>query len=150
MNEKAVMKKPSLCALLAFALTLAQVGIAGAQASSSAKTQSGSTPDSTTEKVKVKVSKIGLSKDVTVAFRGGEERYGSIKSIEDDRFLIYEVDMKQLLEIRYSEVKKVQSGYGDSRDLYGRRIPPRKHLIGLAILAGVLLVPLIMVATAKD
>ena len=139
------MKRSVCCALLAFIVTLTQTGITRAQAPSSGATQTRTTPDRLTEKIKAKVQKSGLGKDLTIALRGGGERYGPIKSIDDDKFLIYEVDMKQLLEISYADVKKIESGYGHSRDLYGRRISPHKRLIAIGVLVGLAVVILLSI-----
>jgi hypothetical protein len=82
---------------------------------------------------------------VTITLRGKDEHCGAIKNIEADKFLIYEVDLKQLLEISYADVKKVESGYGHSRDLYGRRIPPHKRLIGIGVLVGLAVIIILSV-----
>ena len=144
------MKRSVCCAVLAFSLTLMQTSISRAQVPSSRATQGSATADPLTEKIKVRVQKLGTGKDVTITLRGRDEHCGTIKSIENDKFVLYEVDMKQLLEISYADVKKVESGYGHSRDRLGRRIPPHKALIGIAIVVGAILVPVILVTTAKN
>ena len=89
-----------------------------------------------------------MGKEVTVSLSNGDHYHGSIQSVEDDNFKMYEVDLKRLVEFKYTEVKKVESGYGHSRDLYGRRIPPRKHRIGLAIGLAAIIVPILIVLPA--
>jgi len=143
------MKRPVCCVVLAFIMTLMQTGIARAQAPASGVTQAGTIADALSEKIKARVQKIGRN-DVTVTLLNRDEHCGAIKSIENDKFVLYEVDMKQLLEISYADVKKVESGYGHSRDRLGRRIPPHQALIGIAIVVGAILVPVILVTTAKN
>ena len=89
-----------------------------------------------------------MGKEVTVSLSNGDNYHGSIQSVEDDNFKMYEVDLKQLVEFKYTEIKKVESGYGHSRDLYGRRIPPRKHSIGLAIGLAAIIVPILILLPA--
>jgi hypothetical protein len=149
MADKTRVNKPISCLLIALALVAAPPLSARGQTLPSA--QSNTTADSQTEKIKAKVAKIGIGKDVTVTLSGGDNCHGSIKSVAADSFVIYEVDLKQPLEFKYAEVKKVQSGYGHSRDLYGRRIPPRKQRIGLLVGLAAVLVPVILVlAGSKD
>jgi hypothetical protein len=149
MADKTRMTKPISCLLIALALVAAQLLSARGQALPSAGAQSNTTADSQMEKVKAKVAKIGLGKEVTVTLSGGDEYHGAIKSVAADSFVIYEVDLKQPLEFKYAEVKTVQSGYGHSRDLYGRRIPPRKQRIGLIVGLAAILVPVILVVAGS-
>lgn len=136
--------------LIAFAVTAAQPLSVLGQAQVPL-TQGNVAADSRTEKIKAKVAKIGPGQDVTVTLSNGDKYYGSIQGLEADNFKMYEVDLKQLVEFKYAEVKKMESGYGHSRDIYGRRIPPRKHRIGLAIGLAAILVPiLIILPSLKD
>lgn len=139
------MERSLCCALLAVIVTLTQTGYTTAQAPSSGATQTPNTPDALTEKIKARVQKLGSGKDLTVTLRNRDEHCGTIKNIEDDKFLIYEVDMKQLLEINYADVKKLESGYGHSRDRLGRRIPPHKHLIGIGVIVGLAVIILLSI-----
>jgi len=146
MVNRAQTTKP--LSFLLIALVFAQPLSARTQAPVSAGSQGNTATDSRTEKIKAKVTKIGMGKDVTVSLSNGDIFHGSIQSVEDDNFKMYEVDLKQLVEFKYTEVKKVESGYGHSRDLYGRRIPPRKHKIGLAIGLAAIIVPILIVLPA--
>ena len=100
------------------------------------------------EKIKAKVVKIGMRRDVTVRMTNGDEYHGTLQAIEDASFKIYEVDLRNMIEFNYSEVGKVQSGYGHSRDVYGARIPPRRHKIGLALGLAAIALPLIIVTAS--
>jgi hypothetical protein len=63
---------------------------------------------------------------------------------------IYEVDLKAKIEIKYEQIKKASKGYGSTRAWNGKRIPPKKRLIGLIIGIGVLILPVILIANGKD
>jgi hypothetical protein len=140
-----------LFVLVAIALGTAQPLRAPAQGRVPAGTQGNTATDSRTDKIKVKVAKIGPGHEATITLNNGDSFHGSIQNVEDDNFKVYEVDLKQLVEFKYTEVKKMESGYGHSRDIYGRRIPPRKHKIGLAIGLAAILVPILIILPAlKD
>src|SRR5438105_3937856 len=103
--------RPLSCLLIALALAFAQPSRARALAHFCAGTQVNTATDSRTEKIKAKVTKIGIGKEVTVSLSNGDHYHGSIQSVEDDNFKVYEVDLKQLVEFKYNEIKKVESGY---------------------------------------
>lgn len=103
-----------------------------------------------TKKVKEQIREIGPGKDVTIVRRDGQHFYGAIERIEDDLVAIYDVDLKAKVEIYFEQIKKVSKGYGHARAWNGKRIPPKKRRIGLIIGLAVLVLPLILVARAKD
>jgi hypothetical protein len=74
--------------------------------------------------VKDEVQKIGMGEDVTVILVSGLEYYGAISKIELDSFEIAEVDLRQLVTIAYSEVQKVEKGYGYMNSSTGKRHKP--------------------------
>jgi hypothetical protein len=102
------------------------------------------------QKMKEEVVKIGQGNDITIVRRDGQEFYGTISKIEDDFVSISEVDLKAKIEIDYQQIKKVSKGYGHKKAWNGKRIPPRKYAIGLIIGAAAILIPIILVASAKD
>ena len=53
------------------------------------------------------------------------------------------------MKLRYKEVKKVRSGYGNGRAINGKRIHPRKRLWVMAAVVGGLLT-LVFVEVASD
>src|SRR5262245_13939066 len=103
-----------------------------------------------TKKAKEQISKIGPGNDVTIVRRDGQEFYGRIEKIEDDLVAIYDVDLKAKVEIRFEQIKQVSKGYGHTRAWNGKRIPPKKRRIGLMVGLAALVVPIILVAAAKD
>jgi predicted RNA-binding protein len=147
------MKRTLLVITLLFSLVLVQSGPAVAfQLGSGPIQQESSTLSPEGEKVRKQVEKVGLGKTATVIMSDEREFYGSIKSIEADEFLFYEVDSKQLMTIRYDEVKKVRKGYGDRNYVTGKRVRPSKALIGAIAGAAAILVPvtIILVALSRE
>ena len=66
-----------------------------------------------------------------------------------DDFSVDQVDQRREVALRYSDVKKVRSGYGTGRAINGRRIHLRKRLwVMVAVVGGLL--TLVFVAVASD
>jgi len=94
--------------------------------------------------VKDQVQKIGMGEDVTVILFSGVEYYGAISKIEPDSFEVAEVDLRQMVAISYTDVMKVEKGYGPMNSSTGRRekppnfIPSKSHsvLIWLLVTTG--------------
>src|SRR5256885_981784 len=137
-----------LFVLLVFALAAAPRSSALGQVRQPEGSQGNVATDSQPAKIKAKVAKIGPGHEATITLSNGDSYHGSIQNVENNSFKVYEVDLKQLVEFKYTEVKKMESGYGHSRDIYGRRIPPRKHSIGLAIGLAAIIVPILIVLPA--
>jgi len=76
------------------------------------------------QSVKDQVQKIGKAEDVTVILFSGVEYYGAISKIEADSFEIAEVDLKQMVTIAYTDVLKVEKGYGQMNSSTGKREKP--------------------------
>src|SRR5262249_55026160 len=74
--------------------------------------------------VKDQVQKIGAGEDVTVILVSGIEYYGAISKIEPDSFEIAEVDLKKMVTIAYSDVIKVETGYGPMNSSTAKREKP--------------------------
>ncbi|HEY1241236.1 MAG TPA: hypothetical protein VGF16_11810 [Bryobacteraceae bacterium] len=99
--------------------------------------------------IRQQVAKIGVLGNLTVSTPGGMEYYGNLRSIGSDDFTINEVDLGHPVTLRYEEVSKVRSGYGTSRNIYGKRIHPHtKLIVGLLVVGGLL--ALVFVAVASD
>src|SRR5262245_34549275 len=106
--------------------------------------------DTRIEKVKAKVNKIEVRENITVFHIDGKKYHGFVLRISDSDFEITEVDRKTNYTFQYSEVKKVDEGYGEKGPL-GNRVGRRGHTIGLiAGLTVALALPFILVATSKD
>src|SRR5215468_2304062 len=76
------------------------------------------------QSVKDQVQKIGKAEDVTVILFSGVEYYGAISKIEADSFEIAEVDLRQMVTIAYTDVMKVEEGYGPMNSSTGKREKP--------------------------
>jgi hypothetical protein len=85
---------------------------------------------------------------VTVDLLAGAARAGRIHSIEPDSFSIRDVDLKQVVTIRYDEVGRIVKGIG-RHGFGGRRVNPRTNRIaGLAILGGLIVILIVAVVEA--
>jgi hypothetical protein len=86
--------------------------------------------DTRIEKVKAKVNKIGVRENITVFHIDGKKYHGFVLRISDTDFEITEVDRKNNYTFQYSDVKKIDEGYGEKGPL-GNRVGRRGHLFGL-------------------
>ena len=105
------------------------------------------------EKLKRVVDKVGVGRRLTVFLKNGEDLHGTVSRVGAEDFDVAEVDLKQLITVRYEFVEKVREGYGGINLLTGRRRSLRKGT-NIGIFAGVMFVaiglPLILVGTMKD
>ena len=105
--------------------------------------------DTRIEKVKAKVNKVGVREDITVFHIDGKKYHGFVLRISDSDFEITEVDRKTNYTFQYSEVKKVDEGYGEKGPL-GNRVGRRGRLIGLIVgLTVSLVLPIVLVANSE-
>ena len=106
--------------------------------------------DEKAREIKNQIIKIGEKNDITIIGKNKREFYGSVLEIKDTSVSIKEIDQKVIVEINYQQIKKVRKGYGSSKNRFGNRIPTRTTVIATAVIAGLLILPIILLATAKD
>ena len=99
-----------------------------------------------TDKIESKIRKIGIRADVTVKLYRGKTYHGFINRIDEQQFEMSDVDLKTSVVIRYDEVRKVESGYGNKGPL-GNRVGKKGRRIGTIIGLAALAIPFILVAT---
>jgi hypothetical protein len=105
--------------------------------------------DKRIEKVKAKVNKIGIREDITVFHINGRKYHGFVLRIGDTDFEITEVDDKTNYTFQYSEVMKVDEGYGE-KGILGNRVGRRGRLFGMiAGLSVALVLPVVLLATSE-
>jgi hypothetical protein len=137
-----------------------------AQSTDSAKTQvqtgtkqnaqAGQKPtptDKQVEKVKRTVSKVGVAQKITIFLKNGDTLHGTVAQIGEDSFQISEVDMRQTMTVSFNEVKKAREGFGGINLFTGKRTSHSRGTriaVAAAAFAGVLLLPIILVASSKD
>ncbi len=142
------MKHSFLTILASFALLISTNHLCFSQnnpANSSPKKQAAAN-----EKLKKKVEKIGIGGKITVIKLDGQKFYGSVSSIEADGFQILEIDLKQTVGFKYTELKKINKGDGEKNLITGKRANPQKGwLYGLAVF-GTLFVILGIALSDKD
>jgi len=115
--------------------------------------QSASPADLAAEKVRQSVEKTGMAQKITVFLKNGDALHGAVTKIERDEFAIAEVDFQRIFTIRYKDVKKTRSGYGEINLLTGKRVsPPKAARIGVhvGLLFLIIGLPAIILATTKD
>lgn len=158
------MRRTHLTILLALSLLLTQTRPALAQtpggdgSASGAAAKTGPTKQQKAaakriEKLKRVVDKVGVGHRISVFLKNGEELHGTVSRIGADDFDVAEVDLKQLITVRYEFTEKLREGYGNINLFTGKRRSPRKGT-EIGIFAGVMFtviaLPLILVGTAKD
>ncbi len=102
------------------------------------------------EKLKKQVNRIGIGGKITVIRLDEQDFYGRVSNIEAEGFQIEEIDLKQTLAFKYTEIKKIKTGDGEKNLITGRRVNPKKGwLYGIAIF-GTLAVILGVALSDKD
>jgi hypothetical protein len=138
-----------LAVLTSLTLLMASSHISFAQSASADSSQMKQIQAAEKEKLKQRVEKIGVGKKITVIRLDGREFYGSVSNIETDGFQIYEVDLRQPLDFKYTELKKVRKGYGGKNYAVGKRVKAGNNLLyGAAVLGALFLI--LGVALSQD
>jgi hypothetical protein len=108
--------------------------------------QAQKTSDPQLEKVKTKINKIGVKENITVVLKNGEKYHGFVQRIGDQDFDVAEVDRKTTYTFQFSDVKKVDKGYG-AKNIWGKRVGNRGRILGFAVVVGMLVVlPIIAIS----
>ncbi len=95
------MKHPTLIISVCVLLLIASVRTSmGFQTKDSPKPQTAAATNSKANKIKSQVRKIGTGGAITVQLYTSREYHGTIKWIDEDRFQIDEVDLKQVVSQR--------------------------------------------------
>lgn len=105
------------------------------------------------EKIMHAVFKVGVGQRMTVFLKSGDTLHGTLAEVREDDFQLAEVDRRQNLAVRYDEVKKVREGFGGINLFTGQRTSHSRGTriaVTVAAFAGVLLLPIILVAASKD
>ncbi len=106
--------------------------------------------DKDAARIREKIEDLGVGHRLTVKIKNGDYYHGTISKIEPASFEIAEVDLAQVVKFQYAEIKSLYGSYGE-KNIFGKRPNPKKSsFIALGVLAGLLIVPIIMVATARD
>jgi hypothetical protein len=86
---------------------------------------------------------------MTVHMCDGRDLHGNLSAIDTDFFTLREVDLKATFDIRYDEVRSIEKNYGRP-GFGGRRVSPRKQVIGAVIVLGLIFTLVGVVALTKD
>jgi len=106
--------------------------------------------DKDAARIREKIEDLGVGHRLTVKMKNGDYYHGTISKVDPAGFEMAEVDLAQVVKFQYAEIKSLYGSYGE-KNLFGKRPNPKKSgFIALGVLAGVLLIPILLVATAKD
>jgi hypothetical protein len=143
--------KTLICVALCYSLIMLGIVSVPAQTQpSNPNNQSSPQLNVKAQEIKNQIIKIGQNNDITIIGKNGREFYGSVLEIKDESVSINEIDQKAIVEIKYQNIKKVRSGYRSARIASGKRVSRVRSIIPLAVIAGSLLLPIILLANAKD
>ncbi len=100
--------------------------------------------------VRAKVQALPIGGRLTVNMKDGAQYCGNLHSIEDETFSLREVDLQRVVTVRYEDVERVRKNYGRP-GFGGRRVHPRTNRIAaIAILGGLLVLVVALVAADKS
>ena len=106
--------------------------------------------DKDAARIREKIEDLGVGHRLTVKMKNGDYYHGTISKNDSASFEIAEVDLAQVVKFQYAEIKSLYGSYGE-KNVFGKRPNPKtSSFIALGVLAGVMLIPIVMVATARD
>ncbi|HVG30392.1 MAG TPA: hypothetical protein VM864_11870 [Pyrinomonadaceae bacterium] len=157
------MRRTHLTLLLALSLLLTQTrpALARAQAAGDGKaaaarsepTKQQKDAAKRVEKLKRVVSKVGVGRRITVFLKNGDDLHGTVSRVGPEDFDVAEVDLKELITVRYEFTEKVREGYGGLNLFTGKRASPQKGttlaMFG-AVLFVALVLPVLLIRSSKD
>ena len=95
--------------------------------------------DKDAARVREKIEDLGIGHRLTVKMKNGEYYHGSISKIDSASFEMAEVDLAQVVNFQYAEIKSLYGSYGE-RNVFGKRPNPKTGIIvGAAVLGGLIL-----------
>ena len=122
--------------------------IAAVAASSSA--QQGPSLSKKAEAIKRTVDNLAPHAPISVTPIQGHEQFGEFLSKDQEGFTFHDIDRKIDVAYKYSEVRKVKSGYGGYNSAQGRHTDHTKAIVISAIVIGALGALIGAAAAAKD
>ena len=155
------MLRKQLTLLLGLALLLSQTRPAQGQSAAvavavakSAATRRQKEDAKRLERIRRVVNKVGVGRGITVFLKNGDDLHGTVSRIGEEDFEVAEVDLKQLVTVRYESAEKVRSGYGGRNPFTGNRgSGPRRGtriaMFGTFLFVGLAL-PVILIRSSKD
>ncbi|HMG36442.1 MAG TPA: hypothetical protein VKM94_21075 [Blastocatellia bacterium] len=103
------------------------------------------------DKIKNRIISIGVGARITVVLRqNSNEYYGAVSAINDDTFVLSDIDLNREVTIRYSDVKKIVSGFGNPNPFNGKRWHPAWHIVAIAAAVGATVALIAVAATVRD
>jgi hypothetical protein len=106
--------------------------------------------DKDAARIREKIEDLGVGHRLTIKMKNGDYYHGTVSKVDAASFEMAEVDLAQVVKFQYAEIKSLYGSYGE-KNLFGKRPNPKKSsFIALGALVGCLLVPILIVATARD
>jgi hypothetical protein len=102
------------------------------------------------EAVKHKAESLTVNTPISVVPLQGAEEYGVFLSRDQEGFTFRDVDRKIDVTMKYSEVRKLKSGYGGYNSVQGKHTDRTKAVIITVAVLGALGALISAVAAAKD
>jgi len=101
-------------------------------------------------RIREKVEDLGVGHRLTIKMKNGDYYHGTVSKIDPASFEMAEVDLAQVVKFQYAEIKSLYGSYGE-KNVFGKRPNPKTGpIFALAVVVGCLVVPLLLVARAKD
>lgn len=112
--------------------------------------QTNQNSDQQVETIKRQVEKFGVRKKVTVVTLDNKNLFGRILNIEADYFDLDEINSKQLVRVRFDQVKKVKKGLGNLNAFTGKRVnPPNQFIVGAIVIGAIVGLGVLVASQAK-
>jgi hypothetical protein len=90
-------------------------------------------------KIKQQVTVLAKGAPIRVDRRGADEEYGTFVSSDESELVIFDVNTKIEVHLKFEDVRKVKDGYGSAKSSPHRRVPyPVRLLIGAVIVCGLI------------
>jgi len=106
--------------------------------------------DKNAARIREKIEDLGVGHRLTVKMKNGDYYHGTISKVEPAGFEMAEVDLAQVVKFQYAEIRSLYGSYGE-KNVFGKRPNPKTgSIIALSVLAGTLLLPILLLATARD
>ncbi len=144
-----IMRQTLLSTLVTLAILITNNHLCFAQTNPANSSQTTQVKTAKLEKLKKRVEKIGVGGEITVIRLDERDFYGKVSNLEADGFQIDEVDLKQTIDFKYTEIKKIKTGEGGKSLITGKRANHKNGWVFGVAIFGTLFV-LLGVALSND
>ncbi len=144
------MRYSALASLVSLALLVTSNHLCFARTNSTNQSQTKQVQGTKLEKLKKRVEEIGVGGEITVIRLDKRDFYGKVSNIEADGFQIVDVDSKQTISFKYTEIKKIKTGVGGKSLITGKRANHKNvRLISVAALGTLFVVLIVLLSNDR-